>query len=95
MLTQRLASFLNVSTGATFCENYCALVVDSLAERLHVTGFATGDDATDALLRTHKAIKHIAAEVGFQNEKSFMRAFKGWTGVTPEGVRSRRPPQST
>jgi AraC-like DNA-binding protein len=52
------------------------------------------DLAMDLLLRTQRPIKQIAAEVGFQNEKSFMRAFKGWTGVTPEGVRSRRPPHS-
>ena len=45
------------------------------------------EQATDALLRTHKAIKHIAAEVGFQNEKSFMRAFKAWTGQTPQAYR--------
>ncbi|WP_396433141.1 AraC family transcriptional regulator [Limnohabitans sp.] len=51
------------------------------------------DLAMDLLLRTQRPIKQIAAEVGFQNEKSFMRAFKGWTGVTPEGVRSRRPSQ--
>ena len=31
--------------------------------------------------------EQIAAEVGFQNEKSFMRAFKGWTGRTPEEFR--------
>jgi AraC-like DNA-binding protein len=52
------------------------------------------DLAMDLLLRTQRPIKQIAAEVGFQNEKSFMRAFKGWTGQTPEGVRSRRPPHS-
>jgi AraC-like DNA-binding protein len=52
------------------------------------------DLAMDLLLRTQRPIKQIAAEVGFQNEKSFMRAFKGWTGATPEGVRSRRPPHS-
>jgi AraC-like DNA-binding protein len=28
--------------------------------------------------------------VGFQNEKSFMRAFKGWTGVTPDEFRTSR-----
>ena len=47
------------------------------------------DLAMDLLLRTQRPIKQIAAEVGFQNEKSFMRAFKGWTGVTPQGVRLR------
>ncbi len=43
--------------------------------------------AADLLLRTQRPIKQIAAEVGFQNEKSFMRAFKGWTGRTPEEFR--------
>jgi AraC-like DNA-binding protein len=28
--------------------------------------------------------------VGFQNEKSFMRAFKGWTGVAPDEFRTSR-----
>ena len=45
------------------------------------------DLATDLLLRTSRPIKQIAAEVGFHNEKSFMRAFKGWTGRTPEDYR--------
>lgn len=45
------------------------------------------DLATDLLLRTQRPIKQIAVEVGFQNEKSFMRAFKGWTGRTPEDFR--------
>ena len=46
------------------------------------------DLAMDLLLRTQRPIKQIAAEAGFQNEKSFMRAFKGWTGQTPEEFRS-------
>ena len=45
------------------------------------------DTAVDLLLRTQRPIKQIAAEVGFQNEKSFMRAFKGWTDTTPESFR--------
>jgi AraC-like DNA-binding protein len=45
------------------------------------------DTAMDLLLRTSRPIKQIAAEVGFQNEKSFMRAFKGWTDTTPESYR--------
>jgi AraC-like DNA-binding protein len=49
------------------------------------------DLATDLLLRTQRPIKQIAAEVGFQNEKSFMRAFKGWTGQTPEEFRLAKP----
>ncbi len=46
------------------------------------------DKAMDLLLRTQRPIKQIAAEVGFQNEKSFMRAFKTWTGQTPEAFRT-------
>lgn len=48
------------------------------------------DIATDLLLRTTRPIKQIAAEVGFQNEKSFMRAFKNWTGQTPDEFRLTR-----
>jgi AraC-like DNA-binding protein len=43
--------------------------------------------AREGLLRTRKPIKQIAAEAGFQNEKSFMRAFKGWTGSSPDAFR--------
>jgi AraC-like DNA-binding protein len=45
------------------------------------------DTAVDLLLRTSRPIKQIAAEAGFQNEKSFMRAFKGWTGESPDFFR--------
>ena len=34
------------------------------------------------------AAKKIAAEVGFVNEKSFMRTFKAWTGQTPDEFRT-------
>ena len=41
------------------------------------------------LLRTDKPLKQIAAEVGFQNEKSFIRAFRQWTGLAPEAFRQQ------
>jgi transcriptional regulator GlxA family with amidase domain len=44
----------------------------------------------DLLLRTQRPIKQIAAEVGFQNEKSSMRAFKGWAGATLDEFRTSR-----
>jgi AraC-like DNA-binding protein len=45
------------------------------------------DKAMQLLLKTSKPIKQIAAEVGFANDKSFMRAFRTWTGQTVEDVR--------
>jgi AraC-like DNA-binding protein len=43
--------------------------------------------AIDLLLRTSRPIKQVAEAVGFQNEKSFMRAFRGWTGQSPAEFR--------
>jgi AraC-like DNA-binding protein len=43
--------------------------------------------AQDLLLRTSRPIKQVAEASGFQNEKSFMRAFKGWTGQSPAEFR--------
>ena len=48
--------------------------------------------AVDLLNRSDRPIKQIAEAAGFQNEKSFIRAFKGWTGVSPgEFRRAPRP----
>ena len=43
--------------------------------------------AKDLLLRTTRPIKQVALAAGFQNEKSFMRAFRGWTGLSPTEFR--------
>ena len=43
--------------------------------------------AMNLLLKTRKPIKQVAAEVGFANDKSFMRAFRLWTGKTVEDMR--------
>lgn len=45
--------------------------------------------AREWLLRTRKPIKQIAQEVGFANEKSFIRAFKLWTGQSPDAFRQQ------
>ena len=39
--------------------------------------------AKDLLLRTTKPVKQVAAASGFRNEKSFIRAFRVWTGASP------------
>ncbi|MDB5929315.1 MAG: transcriptional regulator, AraC family [Polaromonas sp.] len=43
--------------------------------------------ALELLLRTRRPIKQVAEAAGFLNEKSFMRAFKAWTGQTPAEFR--------
>jgi AraC-like DNA-binding protein len=47
------------------------------------------DVAMAQLQRTKKPIKQIAQACGFMNEKSFIRAFKQWTGFSPEAFRTR------
>jgi AraC-like DNA-binding protein len=47
--------------------------------------------AQDLLLRTQRPIKQVAEGAGFKNEKSFMRAFKGWTGLSPAEFRCAGP----
>ncbi len=44
--------------------------------------------AMHLLLKTKKPIKQIAAEVGFANDKSFMRALRNWTGQTADQIRT-------
>ncbi|WP_439590046.1 AraC family transcriptional regulator [Hydrogenophaga sp.] len=48
--------------------------------------------ATELLLRTKRPIKQVAQAAGFQNEKSFIRAFKAWTGQSPGDWRSEQLP---
>lgn len=43
--------------------------------------------ATHLLQRTQRPIKQVAQAAGFQNEKSFVRAFKAWSGRTPTECR--------
>jgi AraC-like DNA-binding protein len=50
------------------------------------------DRATELLLRTQRPIKQVAEEAGFMNEKSFIRAFKGWTGTSPAEYRRQSSP---
>lgn len=45
--------------------------------------------ALELLERSTRPVKQIAREVGFRNEKSFARAFRGWTGTSPAEHRQR------
>ena len=46
--------------------------------------------AKDLLYRSARPVKQIAAATGFLNEKSFIRAFRQWTGTTPAAFRAAR-----
>ena len=48
---------------------------------------ARSQKAKDLLLRTIQPVKQVAAASGFRNEKSFIRAFRTWTGCTPTDFR--------
>lgn len=50
--------------------------------------------AIELLLRTQRPIKLVAQAAGFQNEKSFIRAFKAWTGQSPADFRRQAPPMA-
>lgn len=45
--------------------------------------------AKELLNRSDKPVKQVAATSGFQNEKSFIRAFREWTGLSPGEFRRR------
>ncbi|MDD2728450.1 AraC family transcriptional regulator [Malikia sp.] len=46
--------------------------------------------AIELLLRTQKPNKQLAEAIGFTSEKSFIRAFRGWTGQTPAEYRQQQ-----
>jgi AraC-like DNA-binding protein len=46
--------------------------------------------AKDLLYRTGRPVKQVASAVGFRNEKSFMRAFRLWTGSSPARFRAAK-----
>jgi AraC-like DNA-binding protein len=51
--------------------------------------------ATELLHRTARPVKQVAEAAGFRNEKSFIRAFKGWTGLSPGEFRARHTTLNT
>jgi len=77
-----LAAQLNLSTRTLHRQ-----LKDEGASLQHLKDTVRQRQAREALLRTQKTIKQIAAEVGYLNEKSFIRAFKAWTGSSPEAFR--------
>ena len=86
-----LAAWLNLSTRTLHRQ-----LKEEGASLQQLKNSVRQQQARTLLLRTAKPLKQIAAEIGFLNEKSFIRAFRQWTGQTPEEWRSTvsDPPSS-
>ena len=83
---EALAALLNVSTRTLHRQ-----LKDEGAALQTLKDAVRRTRALELLLRTHRPIKQVAEAAGFQNEKSFMRAFRGWTGQTPAEFRRAGP----
>ena len=79
-----LATYLNLSARTLHRQ-----LKDEGASLQQLKDAVRRDVAVAQLQRSKRPIKQIAALAGFQNEKSFIRAFKSWTGQTPDAFRER------
>jgi len=79
---EALATFLNLSSRTLHRQ-----LKEEGASLQQLKDAVRRDQARALLLKTRKPIKQIAAEVGFANDKSFIRAFRLWTGQTPDELR--------
>jgi AraC-like DNA-binding protein len=77
-----LAAFLNISARTLHRQ-----LKDEGASLQQLKDAVRQSQARALLLRTSRPLKQVAAEVGFRSEKSFIRAFKIWTGSTPDELR--------
>jgi AraC-like DNA-binding protein len=99
LLAQRVRERLRQQPGATAEDLARALFLSarSLHRQLQEEGASLQalkdavrrDIALELLLRGNRPIKQVAQAAGFDNEKSFTRAFKGWTGEAPGALRQR------
>ena len=95
LLVQRVRQLLQTRPQDTHSADDLAALLNTSARSLHRQLREEGatlqnlkdevrrEHAIDLLQRSVKPIKQVAEASGFQNEKSFIRAFKGWTGMTP------------
>ncbi|WP_218011516.1 AraC family transcriptional regulator [Azohydromonas lata] len=99
LLAQRVRERLRQQPGANADEVAAALFLSTRSLHRQLQEEATSlqalkdavrrDIAVELLLRSGRPIKQIAQAAGFDNEKSFTRAFKGWTGESPTALRGR------
>lgn len=99
LLVERVRQALRAGPGAT-AEQLAARLhvsVRSLHRQLREEGSALQQlkdevhrERAEALLaRSTRPVKQVARLAGFRNEKSFARAFRGWTGESPTAWRAR------
>jgi AraC-like DNA-binding protein len=100
LLVRRLRELLRSAEPAPTAESLAEALnisVRTLHRQLHDEGAALQalkdevrrERAVHLLTRTQRPVKQVAQAAGFQNEKSFARAFKQWTGTTPSEFRAR------
>jgi AraC-like DNA-binding protein len=95
LLVQQVRQALTNPTVQVLNSQTLALLLNMSARSLHrqlreegaslqqLKNEVRSEKAKDLLLRTSRPIKQVAAASGFRNEKSFIRAFREWTGVSP------------
>ena len=101
LLVQRVRLALATQPTAAHSAHQLAALLNTSARTLHRQLKEEGatlqrlkdevrrERATELLHRKHWPIKQVAQAVGFRNEKSFLRAFKDWTGMSPGAWRER------
>ena len=95
---QVLATRADVAQDAEGIASLLHLSVRTLHRQLREEGASLqqlkdevrGARARELLYRSGRPVKQVAAAVGFRNEKSFIRAFRGWTGTSPAEYRRQR-----
>ena len=100
LLVQRVRQVMRLQPGAAHNAESLAAQLNLSARTLHRQLREEGASlqrlkdevreqlAREALQRTQRPIKQIAQLAGFRNEKSFIRAFQGWTGQGPGEFRA-------
>lgn len=93
LLAQRVRELLRGSAGtAAALAEALHVSVRTLHRQLHDEGSSLQalkdevrrDTAVALLARSERPVKQVAAAAGFRNPKSFARAFRQWTGMSPE-----------
>jgi AraC-like DNA-binding protein len=101
LLVQRVRQLLASQPLSTHNAHDLAALLNTSARTLHrqlkeegaslqaLKDAVRRERASQLLLRTDRPLKQVAEAAGFRNEKSFIRAFRTWTGQSPGGFRGR------